>query len=339
MADKPYIFAGYAMPGAFPDITRAQACKLTHLNLAFGVVREGIISIEHMRPAMRYLKQIREWNPALNILLSTGGGDPAQKHLYGQATKDAAGVARIVSSAINIVREFDLDGLDGDWERPLPEERSQYTAVLNGFRAELDKYAEERGRKCYVTIAAERLVEYMDCVEVSKLASILDYVFLMTYDARWNSPLTGHHSNTYSNPAEDDQTSAEWTVELFHREGILYSKLVPGAGFYSHRYNDVQGGGDGYLRPYAGGYVYGPDYTAISLIYEKSPDWVKYWDDVAKAPWLFNGRDFITYEDPRAIACKCDYIKQKGLAGIMYWEHNSDKTGTLFDAIYDILMI
>ena len=341
MAVNPYVFAGYASITSLSDITPSQARKLTHLNLAFGEVDGGVISIDRVRPHMRYLGQIRSWNPDLNVLLSTGGGAPEQKRLYGQATKDKAGVERIVSSALAIVREYELDGLDGDWERPLPEERAQYTDVLRGFRAGLDKYEKERGgRKCYLTIAAERLTEYFDCVEVSKLSDTLDYVFLMTYDARWGSRLTGHHCNTYSSPYEDDKTSVDWTVEMYHREGIPYEKLVVGAAFYSHRYNDVKVGcGDGYMQPYTGGYFYGPDYTAISLIYEKSPDWIKYWDDVAKEPWLFDGRDFITYEDPQAMAYKCSYIKEKGLAGIMYWEHGCDKTGALFDAIYDNLLL
>ena len=342
MSQKPYVFAGYTTARALPDITPAQARKLTHLNIAFGVFVDGKLSIEYMRPAMRYLKQIREWNPDLYFILSTGGGGGQDfQDLYGSATKDAAGIARVVASGMDIVREFDLDGIDGDWERPAPEQRRQYTDMLMGFREALDAYSKERGgRKYFVTIAAERLTHYLECVEVPKLAGILDYVFLMTYDCRWFSPLTGHHCPTYSNPAEEDQASVDWTVKLFNGEGgVPLSKLVIGAGFYSHRYNDVQGGGDGYLKPYTGGYHYGPGYTAIHHIYEKSPDWVKYWDDVAKSPWLFNGKDFITYDDPQSMAYKCDYVKKSGVAGIMYWEHSSDETGILFDAIYDNLML
>lgn len=60
---------------------------------------------------------------------------------------------------------------------------------------------------------------------------------------------------------------------------------------------------------------------------ENKKGYTKYWDDVAKAPYLFNARTkyFITYDDERSIREKCDYIKKNGLAGAMFWEYADDK--------------
>ena len=52
---------------------------------------------------------------------------------------------------------------------------------------------------------------------------------------------------------------------------------------------------------------------------------------------LFNGRSFITYDDPMSMSYKAKYVLEKGVRGIMYWEHSSDKTGMLFNAIYENL--
>jgi chitinase len=100
----------------------------------------------------------------------------------------------------------------------------------------------------------------------------------------------------------------------------------------------VQGGGNGYGQPYTGRYTYGPNYTEISMQYEKGTTFVKYWDETAKQPWLFDGESFITYDDPMAMRYKCEYVKEMGLAGVMYWEHSGDKTHVLFNSIYDNLM-
>ncbi len=61
------------------------------------------------------------------------------------------------------------------------------------------------------------------------------------------------------------------------------------------------------------------------------------WDEDARAPYLFNGSTFISYEDPDSLRAKCEYLKAKGLLGIMYWEHGCDSTHTLLKSIADAL--
>ena len=36
---------------------------------------------------------------------------------------------------------------------------------------------------------------------------------------------------------------------------------------------------------------------------------------------------------------KAEYVREQGLGGMMYWQHTSDATGTLFNAIYDGLFL
>ena len=78
---------------------------------------------------------------------------------------------------------------------------------------------------------------------------------------------------------------------------------------------------------------YGPSYGELLEKFIGKNGFVRYWDDTAKAPYLFDGSTFITYEDAQSIAAKCEYIKQNGLLGLMYWEHSCDPTGALLQAI------
>ena len=62
---------------------------------------------------------------------------------------------------------------------------------------------------------------------------------------------------------------------------------------------------------------------------------MRYWDDTSKAPFLYNAekRIFISYEDEQSIGLKGSYVKDRDLAGIMFWEYNGDFEGKLLNAI------
>jgi chitinase len=52
------------------------------------------------------------------------------------------------------------------------------------------------------------------------------------------------------------------------------------------------------------------------------------------APYLFNGKTFISYEDEESVTAKGTYAKDNGLMGVMFWEYGQDTTGTLVKALY-----
>ena len=51
------------------------------------------------------------------------------------------------------------------------------------------------------------------------------------------------------------------------------------------------------------------------------------------AAYLWNGSDFISFESPEAVRRKCVYAMEKGLLGVMYWEHAADTTRELLGVI------
>ena len=54
--------------------------------------------------------------------------------------------------------------------------------------------------------------------------------------------------------------------------------------------------------------------------------WVRYWDDTAKVPYLYNAteNEFISYEDSQSIDLKVNYSTAKQLGGVMIWELSQD---------------
>ena len=72
------------------------------------------------------------------------------------------------------------------------------------------------------------------------------------------------------------------------------------------------------------------------LINDKSVKFV--WNEAAHAPIaILNKNHYVTYDDKRSVKEKCLYIKELGLAGIMYWEYTSDKNASLLTTMYENL--
>ncbi len=50
------------------------------------------------------------------------------------------------------------------------------------------------------------------------------------------------------------------------------------------------------------------------------------WDSEAKAPYIADstGTLVLSYDNPESVALKCDFIKENGLLGGMYWDYAGD---------------
>lgn len=77
----------------------------------------------------------------------------------------------------------------------------------------------------------------------------------------------------------------------------------------------------------------------IDAMLAKSAFDTEYWDEDAEAAYLWNGETFISFESPEAIRRKCEYVKEKGMLGVMYWEHSADHTRELLTVIAKTLNI
>ena len=62
-----------------------------------------------------------------------------------------------------------------------------------------------------------------------------------------------------------------------------------------------------------------------------------YRDSETQALWLFNPQAgvFWSFDDPVSLSVKMDYVKRRGLGGVMFWElSGDDRDGSLLKAIY-----
>ena len=104
--------------------------------------------------------------------------------------------------------------------------------------------------------------------------------------------------------------------------------------FYTRVWKGVPNRYNGYLQIAKTRGEYGPHYDKLLRDYIEKNGFTRFWDDVCKAPYLFNGDTFISYDDEQSVACKCEYALSGDYAGVFYWEHGCDATRTLLRAAY-----
>ena len=321
-------------------VTEQDAKNLTHINVAFGNLRiDGSIDVSHLK-IHEQMEQIRKWNPDIKIVVSLV---PEVPDAFTVCAASEELRKKVGESCAELVTKYYFDGVDFDWEYPCvpsngmnctPDDRHNFTLLCREVRRAMDALGEHH----LVTIAAGADVYYVECVELPELSEILDYICLMTYDLKCGfHALAGHHTALYSSTGDVFRNSCDQALRLFHEAGVPKDKLLMGAAFFSRKWEGIQDRNHGLLQICKTGGGYGPTFEGLKKDCINKNGFVRYWDDEAKAPWLFDGSTFLSYDDEESIGCKCEYVKREGYGGIFYWEHQCDPSGTLLSIMGKLL--
>lgn len=316
-------------------VTKEQANILTHIHVAFGnLTMEGDIVFDY-HPFLKQMDQVRAWNPDIKIILSVVPKEPDAFTVVSASEELRENVAK---TCARLVSQDGFDGVDFDWEYPCvpsngmnctPEDRHNYTLLCEAAKRGMESVGGGS-----VSVAAGADLYYIDSIEPERMAEVLDYVCLMTYDLKCGfHALSGHHTALYSSTGDVFRNSCDQALRLFESAGFPKEKLLMGAAFYSRKWEDVPDRYHGFLQLTKTGGGYGPNYDKLADEYINKNGYVRYWDDEAKAPFLFNGSTFISYDDEESLAHKCAYVKREDIGGIFYWCHSGDTKGVLLRRI------
>lgn len=316
-------------------VTKEQANILTHIHVAFGnLTMEGDIVFDY-HPFLKQMDQVRAWNPDIKIVLSVVPKEPDAFTVVSASEELRENVAK---TCARLVSQDGFDGVDFDWEYPCvpsngmnctPEDRHNYTLLCEAAKRGMESVGGGS-----VSVAAGADLYYIDSIEPERMAEVLDYVCLMTYDLKCGfHALSGHHTALYSSTGDVFRNSCDQALRLFESTGFPKEKLLMGAAFYSRKWEDVPDRYHGFLQLTKTGGGYGPNYDKLADEYINKNGYVRYWDDEAKAPFLFNGSTFISYDDEESLAHKCAYVKREDIGGIFYWCHSGDTKGVLLRRI------
>ena len=147
------------------------------------------------------------------------------------------------------------------------------------------------------------------------LKNHIDFFNAMTYNMHgaWSSH-AGHNSPLYQSPPGDPDGAVHTAVNyLVNTRNIPVEKLNLGVPFYGKKFNASAINGS-----YSG--------TVTDIWYDEAAGmvaagWEYYWDEDAHCPYLLNTshNQLVTFDDPASIQAKAEYVKQRGLGGMMIW--------------------
>ncbi len=343
-ATDRYRIVAYVAGWSTPAVIHPE--KLTHINFAFArITPAGRAAVADGEASLVRLVALKKTNPRLKVIVSIGGW---MADGFSDAALTDASRALFADSAVELLRQFSADGIDIDWEYPgqgvagikyRAEDRQNFTRLLQVLRDKLDAASAAQGRtgggRYTLTIAsADR--EYFDHTEMNKLHVYLDWINVMSYDF-FNSltPTTGHHAGLYgAATALPTDRYADASVKQHLAAGIPSDKIVLGVAFYGRGFTGVKPIDHGVSQPY-GRFEGAHDYSELAAKFIGRQGFIRYWDDRAKAPYLWNSasRTFITYDDPQSITIKAQYVKAHHLGGMMFWELSEDRNDELLDVI------
>jgi len=340
-----YYAAWAAYYNYYPN--QIDAGKLTHINYAFANIGSdskltlGYPDVDSSN--IKLLNSLKQTNPDLKTLISVGGWNWSGKFSDAALTEETRTV--FADSCVDFIKKYGFDGVDLDWEYPVSgglatnarrgEDKHNFTLLLKKIREKLDAQGAADNKHYLLTIAGGADTSYINNVELSKLAQYLDYANLMTYDLHgyWDSN-TDLLAPLYDNddPSPQYKSSVDKAVNAWLGASFPAEKLVMGIPFYGYLYSSVNNSNNGMYQTFGGSSSIG--YQDIKDKYLNKPGYTSHFHSQSMVPWLFNGTIFISYEDPKSIGYKSDYIKSKKLGGAMVWELSQDQKGELLSALY-----
>ncbi len=264
------------------------------------------------------------------------------------------------------VRQPDLVDNVNDEGTPnaVPEDKENYIILLNEIRESIDEQGEELGKTYELSVALPASQSKLSSgIDIDGLFEVVDFANIMTYDMNggWGDR-SGHHTALYGNPADpnyDQGLSVDQTVQFLRDEGAPAEKIVIGAAFYTRGWHEVAEGNDPLLpglfqtaeqsnRNADLKATYGAKNKSPLVVgdggraggvwpYRNIPDLIsatsgltEYWDDVAKAPYMYSTEtgEFFSFDNERSIGYKTQYVQEEELGGVISWMQSQDKETT-----------
>jgi chitinase len=311
--------------------------KLSHIIFSFCHLKGNRLTVDNSRDSitLKKLVALKKKNPALKVILSLGGWGGCAP--CSDVFSTAAGRAEFAASVLKLNQYFKSDGIDLDWEYPAIEghpghvykleDKKNFTELIKVLRKTL-------GQKYEISFAAGGFQKFLDeSVEWNVIMPLVDRVNLMTYDLiNGYSVITGHHTALYSTPVQHESTDN--AVQYLIKLGVPADKLVIGAAFYARVWENVEATHHGVNQ--SGKFLKGIDFREFPQQLTGQQGFIRYWDNVAKAPYSYNAAKklFATYDDKESLKLKTEYAIKYKLDGIMFWELTLDAPANgLLDAI------
>jgi len=271
---------------------------------------------------------LKQANRNLKVLLSVGGWTYSQENQFAFVT-DASARATFVSSAVKLLDDNGLDGIDIDFEYPTAgAQATAFASLLSELRTALDSYASSKGDKVpyQISVAVPAGAQNYVALQVKDMDQSVDIWNLMAYDYQgsWSNS-SGNQANLFPDGLETPPVNTDDAVKWYLANGVTAAKMAMGIPVYGRAFEMTEGLGKSFTGIGPG--TWGPgvyDYKALpfagATVHENSTSGSSFsYDPVSK--------ELVSYDTPNIAKQKAQYVISKDLGGAMYWDLSSDKTG------------
>jgi chitinase len=342
-------------------VTSGSASKITHINYAFGNVKDGKCVVDDtyaaydkaytadqsvsgvadtwdqpLRGNFNQLRELKAKYPHIKVLYSFGGWTYSGG--FAQAAANPAAFAASCKSVIEDPRWADVfDGIDIDWEYPNACGLTCDTSGAAAFKNLMGALRSEFGPSYLVTAAITADGSSggkIDAADYGGASQYVDWYNVMTYDyfgafdadgpTAPHSPLT-----SYAGIPTAGFNSADAIAKL-KSKGVASNKLLLGIGFYGRGWTGVTQAAPGGSATGAAPGTYEAGIEDYKILKTSCPTT----GTVAGTAYAYCGNNWWSYDTPATIAGKMTWAKNQGLGGAFFWEFSGDTgNGELVSAI------
>jgi len=269
----------------------------------------------------------------VKVLPSIGGWTLSNN--FAGIAADPVKRENFANNCIDLINEYNFDGIDLDWEYPGYEpnggtsyDKVNFTLLLQDVREALDELEIVNGQEYLLTSCFGAAQERMESIEWDNVVPLVDMVNLMTFDfhGSWD-PESNHHTPLYS-PAVGNP---DWCFDgaftkLTQEYNVPPEKINMGIAFYGKALaNCIQLYGT--HTGYDGATFWEDEGQPLYYnVMKKMDQFTYYWDDQVKCPYLLGNsiNTFVTFDHTTSIAHKAHYIKDNNSKGVIIWEITGD---------------
>lgn len=305
------------------DVLNIHPCKAR----GSGTIDESVLkNFESLR------RSALNYNPDIKFVLTVpvDSGPDIEQWMDNYADCDD-----FAETAAELVRKYDLDGIDFDYEFPsgnVPQKNLEY--LLDAMRAKMNALG--TGKDYIVSMAiAGGGWSFTLFQDLSELQHHVDYMNFMDYDLRSEAPwpVTYNHCSPYDTIYENGSTYTDVVLSL--EAGVQREKIILGCGMYSQDWDNVQS------TDTVGIYCTANPNNKAPTYYNSYRGWINYdsidkgtpmpsnggyyphWDDKAKALSFYNPqtRRFMSGDEDRSVEEKCKMVVTDNLGGLMFFDY------------------
>ncbi|CAM5424421.1 glycosyl hydrolase family 18 protein [Streptomyces canus] len=342
-------------------VTSGSASKITHINYAFGNVKDGKCVVDDtyaaydkaytadqsvsgvadtwdqpLRGNFNQLRELKAKYPHIKVLYSFGGWTYSGG--FAQAAANPAAFAASCKSVIEDPRWADVfDGIDIDWEYPNACGLTCDTSGAAAFKNLMGALRSEFGPSYLVTAAITAdgssggkidAADYGGASQYADWYNVMTYDYFGAFDA--DGPTAPHSPLTsYAGIPQAGFNSADAIAKL-KSKGVASKKLLLGIGFYGRGWTGVTQAAPGGSATGAAPGTYEAGIEDYKVLKTSCPTT----GTVAGTAYAYCGNNWWSYDTPATIAGKMTWAKNQGLGGAFFWEFSGDTgNGELVSAI------